>query len=566
MNKGLASKIWLDFVLSRKFIYFLGLVALITTNLAQILLIRIMGYAVDLFNHNHKEIPVFFTGENDWDTFYRLLYFNIFCSIVLVIGRFGWRITFGRQTHHASSYLAGKIWDNVRFLPKEKLGHKYSKGLLMNAQTSDVAFSRFIFGFTLVGFFDAVFLGIMTTGTMMMISPLMTLCALGLSMFIPFVVHRLNGLEVARYQVAQESLSDFNDLSSQAIETIRLQRLTQTESLWGSMLKKSADGYRKIRLKAVSTSIQYIPVMGSASVVAFFTLFVLGIPLVFNGSMSIGDFVAMQGLIFVLQGPMAEMGMVVSEWKKGMTGLGRLAEIYNEKRDQFLFNKGENIERGHNVIEAKGLGLTFPDSTTPVFKGLDLKLENGERLGVIGPIGSGKTVLMSILSGLERRFEGDLQLFGKDYGEYSHAEIRRFIGMVQQRSFLFADTIRSNILMDLAASDEEIWHNLEIAGVADDVRALPHRLDTQLGEWGINLSGGQKQRLTLARALIRRPSLLLLDDCLSAVDTVTEEKILSNLDREIDKSSIVWVAHRRSTLRNCNRIIEMGTGCESGKQ
>jgi ATP-binding cassette subfamily B protein len=128
---------------------------------------------------------------------------------------------------------------------------------------------------------------------------------------------------------------------------------------------------------------------------------------------------------------------------------------------------------------------------------------------------------------------------------------------VPQRPFLFADTVRANLRLDRDLSDSEIWHWLDAAGVREDIERLPRALDTRLGEWGVNLSGGQKQRLTLARGLAARPRVLLLDDCLSAVDTVTEERILAALDRELRGTTLVWVAHRRSTLKHCSQILEL---------
>lgn len=153
--------------------------------------------------------------------------------------------------------------------------------------------------------------------------------------------------------------------------------------------------------------------------------------------------------------------------------------------------------------------------------------------------------------------DGKIHFLGQEFDQYSHENLRRYIGHVPQRPFLFATSIRENITMDRKMDDSEIWRYLELAGLDQDVRNFPDQLDTPLGEWGINLSGGQKQRLTLARALARTPKLLFLDDCLSAVDTVTEERILQNLDRELKDTTIIWVAHRRSTLKYCTQILEM---------
>ena len=147
---------------------------------------------------------------------------------------------------------------------------------------------------------------------------------------------------------------------------------------------------------------------------------------------------------------------------------------------------------------------------------------------------------------------------GRPILSYRHHFLRSKMGIVHQKSFLFADSIRSNITLDQNLSDEEIWHYLEIAGLKEDVENFPDKLDTALGEWGINLSGGQKQRLTLARALAKKPDLLFLDDCLSAVDTLTEERILKNLNLYLKDTTLVWVAHRQSTLKYCTHVIKLG--------
>jgi ATP-binding cassette subfamily B multidrug efflux pump len=209
------------------------------------------------------------------------------------------------------------------------------------------------------------------------------------------------------------------------------------------------------------------------------------------------------------------------------------------------------------VLEVHNLSYTF-DESTPLFAHLNFKLKKGERLGITGPIGAGKSTLLSILTGLEREVSsGSVTLFGKPFSAYSHDHLRHYIGHVGQKPFLFADSIRVNVAMNSDLSDEEIWKFIDLAGLKEDVESFPNKLDTQLGEWGINLSGGQKQRLTLARALARKPKLLFLDDCLSAVDTITEERILKNLDQHLKDVTLVWVAHRKSTLKYCNQTFEL---------
>jgi ATP-binding cassette subfamily B protein len=193
-----------------------------------------------------------------------------------------------------------------------------------------------------------------------------------------------------------------------------------------------------------------------------------------------------------------------------------------------------------------------------VISRLSLEIRSGERIGITGPVGSGKSTFVRILAGEERDFQGEVRLYGEDIRGYTHEELSRELSCVEQRPFLFAESIRRNVLLDRTASDDAVSALLDAAGLSDDISRLPDGLDTPLGEWGINLSGGQKQRLTIARALAAKPRILLLDDCLSAVDVVTEERILKNLDRLLPTTTIVWVAHRPSTLKYCRRVVRFG--------
>ncbi len=548
--------IWKSFLKERWKIYSLGAFSVLLTNLMQILAPKNIGWIVDFFAK--KSIPEIIVGHSDEQTFLNLFLILMSSRILINAFRFMWRITLGRQTHYAAATLRREVWESVRFFKRTDLDRKFTKGALMSASASDSLSARFIFGFTLVAVFDVLFLGIFTFSTMAFINLPMTLMSFVVLLFVPIFVRKLSKKEVEQYRTIQDILSHFNDLSSQAVSTIKLQRLTQTGPFWERRLMGVADKHRASRLKGIGLSLLYIPVMGAASITSYVMLFILGITLTFNGKMSVGEFISMQGLIFLLHDPLMSLGFIISEWKKGFTALERLAEIYQHEKENFLMVEGQKIIESSEVpvLEASNLGYTFSEST-PLFSNLSFSLKKGDRLGIMGPIGSGKTTLLGLLTGLDRSNSGEIKICGKNFSEYGHFELRNFIGYVHQKPFLFADSIAVNVAMDRKMTDEEIWHYLDLAGLKEDVLHFPNQLKTQLGEWGINLSGGQKQRLTLARALARKPKLLFLDDCLSAVDTITEEKILKNLDGHLKDVTLVWVAHRQSTLKYCNHTFEL---------
>ncbi len=549
--------IWKSFLKDRWMIYSLGAFSVLLTNLMQILAPKNIGWIVDFFAK--KPIPDFLTGKNDQETFLILFLILAVSRILINIFRFMWRITLGRQTHYAAADLRRDVWEHVRFFKREDLERKFTKGVLMSASASDSLSARFIFGFTLVAVFDVAFLGLFTFITMAGIHLPMALLSFVVLLFVPIFVRKLSKKEVEQYRQIQDTLSHFNDLSSQAVSTIKLQRLTQTGPFWERRLMGVAETHRAQRLKGIGLSLLYIPVMGAAAIISYVVLFVMGIYFTFNGHMSVGEFISMQGLIFLLHDPLMSLGFIISEWKKGFTALERLAEIYQHEKEQFLLNEGTPVDEKHSelVLEVQDLSYSFKESA-PLFKGLTFKLKKGERLGITGAIGSGKTTLLNVLTGLDReQVSGSVRLYGRPYADYRHHELRNFIGYVHQKPFLFADSIKVNVAMDRNLSDDEVWKYLDLAGLKEDVDGFPNKLETQLGEWGINLSGGQKQRLSLARALARDPKILFLDDCLSAVDTITEERILKNLDRHLKEVTLVWVAHRKSTLKYCNQTFEL---------
>lgn len=550
--------IWKSFLKDRWPTYTLGALSVLLTNLMQILAPKNIGWIVDFFAK--KPIPSYLTGQNEKETFLILFIVLAVSRILINIFRFMWRITLGRQTHYAAADLRRDVWEHVRYFKKEDLDRKFTKGVLMSASASDSLSARFIFGFTMVAVFDVAFLGAFTFITMAFIHIPMALLSFVVLLFVPIFVRKLSKREVEQYRQVQDTLSHFNDLSSQAVSTIKLQRLTQTGPFWERRLMGVAEEHREKRLKGIWLSLLYIPVMGTATIISYIVLFAMGIYFTFNGHMSVGEFISMQGLIFLLHDPLMSLGFIISEWKKGFTALERLAEIYQHEKEKFLLTIGEPINEGttETVLEAADLSYTFRESA-PLFQNLSFKLKKGDRLGITGPIGSGKTTLLSILTGLERGNGGNVYLYGKPFSDYTHHDLRNYIGYVHQKPFLFADSIKVNVAMDRDISDEEIWKYLDLAGLKEDVEGFPHKLETQLGEWGINLSGGQKQRLTLARALARDPKLLFLDDCLSAVDTITEERILKNLDTHLKDVTLVWVAHRKSTLKYCNHTFELRT-------
>lgn len=554
--------ILIDYIRKNKLVYSLGFFSVIVCNVFQVYSANAMGQLIDFFSDHTKGLDffLFFTNRRDFSTneLFLIVFYSILISkIILTFARFGWRISLARQTHLVSGVLKNEIWEKARYFKYSDLYEKYSKGVLMNAANSDVGQARFLFGFTLVGVIDMLFLGLFTLFCMFQISFKLTLISVLFLMSMPLLVRKLSRIEIELYEIAQQALSDFNDLTTQAVSTVKLQKLGKISHFWLKRLTNSSFTYMNKRLLAQRTSLKYIPYTGLGSIISYIVLFSYGIYLTNINEISVGQFVSMQGLIFLLQDPLMEVGFMISEWRKSATSLKRLGDIYNHPNESFLLNSGDSLHaHEENIYEIKNLNFNY-NSEVQILKDFNLTIKKNSRVGITGKIGSGKSTLIDILSGLQRNFEGSVLFSGREFSKLDHQSLRRDIVSVHQKPFLFADTIRNNIVMDQVISDEEVWKLLELSGLAEDVKGFENGLDTYLGEWGINLSGGQKQRLTLARALAKKPKILLLDDGLSAVDTVTEELILNNLNISLADTTIVWVAHRRSTLKYCEDIINL---------
>jgi ATP-binding cassette subfamily B protein len=478
------------------------------------------------------------------------------------LGRVGWRQFLARQTHVAGRDLKLRLWDVLRHLP---LGvfHRYPLGDLMNRATGDWNASRQIHGFTLVTTFDLVFFTVLSIGSMLIIDVEMTIYCLAVFPLLPRLILRLARREHDQHGWAQEKLGELSQHISQALSAVRLSRATASDELWQRALDREAREYSDRRFEVAKTGWKIFPLGAVPTLIAYAILLVWGVGKIEGGTLTVGEFVALQSYVLMLQSPLFELGEIIAEWQRGFASLGRLVEIFNLQRlsDRQLARRREpSPAAGTEVVRIVDLSFAYPDAA-PTLEGVNLVVGAGETVGIAGPIGAGKSTLLRLVAGLIEAPAGHVFVAGDDIGEISRAWLAREVTMVPQRAFLFAGSIRYNLELDSRFDDEALWDVLRLVRLEADVRGFEGGLDTWIGEWGINLSGGQKQRLALARALLRDRRLLLLDDCLSAVDAVTEEAILEAMKARLGgRRAIIWVAHRMSTLRLCDRVHRLEKG------
>ncbi len=289
-----------------------------------------------------------------------------------------------------------------------------------------------------------------------------------------------------------------------------------------------------------------------------------------SGSMSVGQFVSFSTYMMQLTWPIIALGWVISIFQRGTASLIRINEIMHEE-PEIKDAPGARDLAVEGEIEFRGLNFSYDGKQ--VLHDLNLRVPAGSSLAIVGPTGSGKTTLVSLIPRIYDAEPGTVLIDGLPIRDYSLASLRKSIGFVPQETFLFSDRIRENIAFgvdsatDLAHKDQEIHDAADAANIATDIEGFPEGYDTMVGERGIALSGGQKQRTAIARALIRNPRILILDDALSSVDTHTEDKILNHLRDVMRGRTTIFISHRVSTVRNADRIavlhgghiVELGT-------
>jgi ATP-binding cassette subfamily B multidrug efflux pump len=277
-----------------------------------------------------------------------------------------------------------------------------------------------------------------------------------------------------------------------------------------------------------------------------------------SGSMSVGQFVSFSTYMMQLTWPIIALGWVINIFQRGTASLIRINEILQEQ-PEIKDAPGAQAPEIKGEIEFRGLNFSYEGNE--VLHDVKLRVPAGTSLAIVGPTGSGKTTLVSLIPRIYDAEPGMVLIDGRPIRDYLVSTLRKNIGFVPQETFLFSDRIRENIALGVDfATDQDIHNAADAANIAVDIEGFPEGYDTMVGERGITLSGGQKQRTAIARALIRNPKILILDDALSSVDTHTEDKILNHLRDVMRGRTTIFISHRVSTIRNADRIAVLHGG------
>jgi len=282
---------------------------------------------------------------------------------------------------------------------------------------------------------------------------------------------------------------------------------------------------------------------------------------ILSSRMSPGDFLAFLGCFFGAYNPVKNLARMNSEAQRGLAAAGRIFEVFDERPSVVEPASPLLFSPPKEGIEFRKVSFRYPDRDNWALRGLDLRVQSGEVLAVAGPSGSGKTTLVHLLLRLFDPVEGDIRVDGRGLKSFSTASLRGHIGLVTQETLLLHDTVVGNVSVGRpGATREQVLAALEAADAADFVSRLPEGADTMLGERGLQLSGGQRQRLAIARAVLKDPAVLILDEATSNLDTASEASVQASLEKLYKGRTVFIIAHRLTTLRGADRVIVLHRG------
>jgi len=455
---------------------------------------------------------------------------------------------------------------NDLFRHLESLSYSYYQrtrtGDIMARATNDLNAVRMLLGPAIMYSANTIVFTVGALYFMFQISPHLTLWAFAPLPVVSMVVHYFGRQIHEKFERIQEMFSDISARAQENFSGVRVVRAYVQENAEISAFEEANREYVNRSLPLIRLMGMLWPTLETMLGLAFVLVFWLGGRQTAMGQMTVGGFAAYLTYMMQLTWPIIALGWVINIFQRGTASLGRINQILVERPEIVDETTGETPVATQPIRgEIRFRNLNFSYNGTPVLHGIDLTVPEGSSLAVVGPTGSGKSTLVSLIPRIYDAEPGSVLIDGRPVREIPLESLRRAIGFVPQETFLFSATVRENISFGAEdAGDDQVRAAAEAANIAADIEGFPEKYNTTVGERGITLSGGQKQRTAIARALVRDPRILVLDDALSSVDTYTEEKILNQLREIMRGRTTIFISHRVSTVRSADRIAVLHGG------
>jgi len=436
-----------------------------------------------------------------------------------------------------------------------------STGDLMNRISEDVSKVRMYLGPGIMYTINLVILFILVIYRMIAVNPTLTFYVLLPLPIMSIMIYKVSSIINKKSTALQQQQSTLTTIVHETFSGIRIIKSHNKEKEAQIKFNTATEGYKKLSISLTLTNAIFMPTIILLIGISTILTIYLGILNFQDGNVNPGEIAEFVIYVNMLTWPFASVGWVTSIIQRAAASQTRINEFLYQKTD--VSNPTDQPFHFNKSIEFKNVSLTYTNSGTTALNNASLIINKGETIGVIGKTGSGKSSLAFLLMRLLDPTSGEILIDNAPLNKINLNDWRKNLAYVPQEHFLFSDSIKQNILFGLqneSVSDEIIYNAAKSAGIHDTILGFPDGYDTILGERGINLSGGQKQRISIARALIKKPTLLVFDDCLSAVDNETEELILHSIKSDlIDKTAFI-ISHRISSIKYADKIIVVDEG------
>jgi ATP-binding cassette subfamily B protein len=528
----------------------LGLSSLLLVDALQLFIPRIIKKSIDALTMGQASVRLLLT--------YALIIVGI--ALTMAIFRYIWRYLVFGHARKVEQALRNRIYKHLQTLSLS-FYWRVKTGDLMARAVNDIDAVRMATGMGLVALTDGIVLGLATIGFMLYINVELTLISLIPTPFIVYFTLIITRRMGKGFRQVQQTFSEVTESVREALAGIRITKAYNRQSWGHGRVKQSGETYVRNNLELARSLALFFPVMTLFTNLGLAIVIWIGGRLTILGNITTGDFVAFISYLNLLTWPLMALGWVTNLIQRASASMRRVNGILDEVPE--ITNQIANPYKGpiRGKIGVNGLTYCYPQKEDPALRDITFTIEPGQTVAIVGGVGSGKSTLLQTIPRLVETERGMIHIDRIPVHDIDLTNVRGSIGFVTQETHIFSDTIRNNIVFGRQGiSEDSIEIALEASQLAGEIDSFPQGSHSLVGEKGITLSGGQRQRLTIARALISNPPILILDDALSQVDTGTEAAILNSvLEIRRGKTNII-VSHRLSTIRRTDIIFVLKAG------
>ena len=540
--------------------FIFGVISLIAVDTASLEIPELYNYLINGVNNGFVEINGQTVPFDFQFVLTEICEPMMWIALLMISGRFLWRICFFGAALRMETDLRLSMFDHCKNLSQQY--YQVNKvGNLMSLFTNDIETVHESFGWGAMMFIDALFLGVLSLSKMANMHWLLTLLSLIPMIFLLAISlvlgkHMMNKWD--KRQAAFSTLSDFSQESFSGISVIKA-FVKEFKELWAFKKLNNENEIANVDYTKASTLLRIFVTLFVESVIC--VILGYGGYLVYKGVLNAGELMEFIGYFNAIIWPFMAISELIDMTSRGKASLKRIGELLDSKRDVVDKPNVKEIENVQGKIQFKNLSFKHFTGDFNALNNVSFTIEAGENVGLIGKTGSGKTTLVDLIMRNYNVDDNSLFIDDQDVNSVSIASLRKYIAYVPQDNFLFSDTITNNIAFACDNADPaEVERAAQLAEVSGNIEEFTDKYETVLGERGVTVSGGQKQRISIARALMKKAPILILDDSLSAVDTKTERALLRNLAQERGGKTTILIAHRISTIEQMDKIVFIDEG------